>query len=58
MIGRKMILIVSTKIRKGLSQSGAPLGRSPAKKEVVEFIAEVRMRDSHIGIAKAIVKKR
>ena len=56
--GRTIILTVSTRTRKGFNQSGAPPGKIPAKKVVIENEAEEKIRASHSGRASAKVKNR
>jgi hypothetical protein len=50
-IGRTIILTVSTRIKKGFSQSGAPLGRIPAVNLEIEFCADEKIRLNHRGSA-------
>ena len=56
--GRTSVLIVSTKIRKGFSQSGAPGGSRFAANFFGAFSREEIIRLSHRGMPKDMVKIR
>lgn len=57
-IGRRRILAVSIKTRKGFSQSGAPEGRSEAAKYDGEFLIDEMISANHIGSPSLSVKRR
>ena len=56
--GRAIILTVSTSTRKGFSQSGAPPGRRPARKDFGEYIALERIKESQSERPRGRVKIR
>ena len=57
-IGRTEVLRVSTKTRGGLNQSGAPVGRRLAAKDLGAFVIEEIINASHKGKPKQKVNKR
>jgi len=57
-IGRTAVLRVSTSVRKGFNQAGAPAGRSAAKKDVGANVKEEIIKANHNGKPKVKVNKR
>ena len=57
-IGRTIVLRVSTRTRKGFSQSGAPAGNRPAAKDVGAWRILDIIRPSHRGRPKDRVNTR
>lgn len=57
-IGRTSVLTVSIRIRKGLSQAGAPPGRREARVVGRLNLRLEIIRDSHMGRPKVSVKNR
>ena len=57
-MGRRRILIVSTRARNGFNQSGAPPGRIPAINLVIDQFIDEMMSLNHRGIARDMVKNK